>query len=160
MPIPIATLQDELRDVVLPGGRIVIESHESFITDEALRSAPDPDGIAHPAWFIIASLRCMGITVDQLCELAHQEEGDTLLFGNCRVDQFHALRTGHSYVAAARIGDVDSRRTRDGSRLDSIEVVVQLHAEEPGPDEVDVSPSGVAIGEIASTYLFKREVAE
>jgi hypothetical protein len=145
VPIPITALQDELRGKELPGGRIVIEPHEAALGDDALRAEPDPEGAAHPAWFVIASLRCMGITVDELCGLAHQADGDTLLFGSCRVDQRSVLQVGRAYTTSAHIGEVSTKTTRDGSRLDLVEVVVRLR-EETGPE----------VGEISSSYLFKR----
>lgn len=153
MTIPIADLQKELRGRLMPGGRIVIEHHEAAIAEGALRAEPDVDGAAHPAWFMIASLRCMGITVEELCSLARQEEGDTLLFGNCRIEQAETLRVGAAYVAAARIGEVGTRTIRDGSRLDSVEVAVELNE-----DAMDGS-AGAVVGAITSVYLFKRKAA-
>lgn len=145
MAIPFTALRDELQGRDLPGGRIVIEPHEAAIGDDALRAARDPEDAAHPAWFVIASLRCMGITVNELCALAHQADGDTLLFGNCRVDQRDALQVGRAYAASARVGEVSTRTIRDGSRLDLVEVVVRLRED-----------SGAEVGAISSLYLFKR----
>lgn len=134
----------ELGGRELPGGSIVIEPHESVIGDRALRATDDPGDQAHPLWYVIASLRGMGISVDDLCRLAHEGEGDTLLFGSCEVVQDVALTTGAAYMTTARIGEVGSRTTRDGSRLDSVEVVVELHHD------------GSRAGVVTSVYLFKR----
>lgn len=150
MAVTVEALQEALAGRQLPGGQLVIEPYEAFIGEEALRSAPDPQGSAHPAWLIIASLRCMGITVEELCALAHQAEGDTLLFGNCRVEQFSVLRTGHRYTASAAIREISSRTTRDGSRLDRIEVLVRLQD----------AASAADVGQVVSTYLFKRGTEE
>lgn len=147
MTVDVAVLQSDLSGKELPGGHIVIEHHEAFIADRALRAGFDPEGAAHPAWFVIASLRCMGISVEELCTLAHKGEGDTLLFGNCRLDLRQALRPGHSYVTSASIGEVVSRTTRDGARLDSMEVLVRLRE--------DVS-DGAEVGTVVNTYLLKR----
>lgn len=137
-------LRRELTDRALPGGSITIEPHESFIADQALRATDDPQGVAHPIWFVIASLRGMGISVDELCALAHQSDGDTLLFGSCEVTQDAPLQAGREYVTTATVGAVNSRAMRDGSRLDSVEVVVRL------------AEDGTAVGSVVSTYLFKR----
>ncbi|MDI6909232.1 hypothetical protein [Nocardioides sp.] len=156
MTVSIDKLQT-LEGHVLPGGRITIEPHESFIGEEALRAEPGAHGGVHPAWFVIASLRCMGISVDELCALAFQEEGDVLLFGNCRVEQHQPLREGVTYLASAHIGEVSSRTTRDGARLDSVEVIVRLRVQEPSGRDVGASAEVEArAGEIVSTYLFKR----
>jgi hypothetical protein len=146
--ITVDALRKDLQGRELPGGEIVVEAHESAIGDEALRASPDLDGVAHPYWFIVASLRCMGISVDELCSLARQSEHDTLLFGECEVVQDRPLRVGGRYLSHARIADVASRVTRDGSRLDSLVVVVDLH-----------DTDQAAVGTITSTYLFKRGAA-
>jgi len=144
MTISIDDLRADLSGRVLPGGSIVIEPHESAVADGALRANDDPHGVAHPLWFVIASLRGMGISVDDLCALAGQEPGDTLLFGSCEVVQDVPPEPGQGYVTTARVGEVGSRTIRDGSRLDSIEVVVELFH--------DQTPVGV----VTSVYLFKR----
>lgn len=149
MTVDITTMQAELRDMSLPGGEIVIEPYESALADTALRAGFVTEGSAHPVWYVIASLRCMGVSVEELCRLAHHGEGDSLLLGNCRVEQFHDLRTGDTYAASARIGDVSSRTTRDGMRLDSVEVTVELRS------TGETVPGGT-MGSVVSTYLFKR----
>jgi hypothetical protein len=147
MTVPIGTLE-LLQGRALPGGELVIEPHEAFIADDALRSSSGPPEMAHPVWFVMASLRCMGITVEDLCELAHQGPDDVLLLGNCRVEQHEPLACGTPYRATAEIGRVGTRQMRDGSRLDSVDVVVRLVKES--------DQDGVTVGEIVSTYLFKR----
>ncbi|MFI5426644.1 hypothetical protein [Aeromicrobium sp. UC242_57] len=142
--ITIDALRERGEGRVLPGGTIDVLPHEAAIGDLALRAEDEDDGIAHPLWFVIASLRCMGITVEQLCALARQAEGDTLLFGSCEVVQEAPMLVGGTYTSDASIGDVGTRTIRDGSRLDSVEVVVELR------DEVQ------KVGRVASTYLFKR----
>ena len=147
MSIAADSLRAELQGRSLPGGEITVEPHEAAIGDRALRAEDDGQGVAHPFWFIVASLRTMGVSVDDLCALAHQQEGDTLLFGECAVVQDQPLRVGGRYQSTAEITEVGSRTTRDGSRLDSVVVVVQLR---------DVQG---LVGSITSTYLFKRGAA-
>lgn len=142
--ISIDELRTELEGRMLPGGSIDVLAHESAIADLALRAGDDADGIAHPLWFVIASLRCMGITVEELCALAHQGDNDTLLFGSCEVVQDRPMTVGTSYTSSASIGAVGTRTIRDGSRLDSVEVIVKLR------DDIN------DVGHVASTYLFKR----
>lgn len=144
MTISIDDLRTHIAGQQLPGGVVVIEPHESAIGDGAMRAVDDPQGLAHPLWFVIASLRGMGISVEALCALARQGDGDTLLFGSCEVVQDVPLVAGGTYLTTARIGEVGSRTTRDGSRLDSIEVVV------------DLSLGDAYVGAVTSIYLFKR----
>ena len=145
MSVSIDILKDQLTGKVLPGGSIVIEPHEAAIVDDALRATDAADGIAHPFWFIVTSLRCMGISVDELCELATKSESDLLLFGRCDVAQQHPMLVGNSYTATAFISEVGSTTTRDGSRLDHIDVIVTI-----------TDAAEIAVGSVTSRYLFKR----
>lgn len=147
MTISIEALRDEIAGRRLPGGTITVEPHEAFIADRALRSTVEDATDAHPTWFVIASLRCLGITVEELCALAHQGPDDTLLFGRCRIDQREPLRVGGTYAADASIREVATRSMRDGSRLDSVEVEVVLR---------DGADGNVEAGSVTSVYLFKR----
>jgi hypothetical protein len=145
MTVSVDALQTELEGKRLPGGEIVVQAHEAAIGDQALRAEDDGGGVAHPFWFVVASLRGMGIGVEELCQLARQGAEDTLLLGSCTVEQEHPMLVNTRYRTDASIATVGSRTTRDGSRLDSVEVVVSLR------DDADA-----AVGRITSTYLFKR----
>lgn len=133
----------------LPGDTTTISRHQSAITDHALHAAADPDAdeYAHSIWFLIISLRGMGISVDELCALADKREGDTLLFGTCGIDQHQPLSVGHTYRTTASIDSVSRRTTRDGSILDSLTVTVTLF---------DTTAPTDAVGMVTSVYLFKR----
>ena len=134
----------ELEGRGLPGATIAVEPHESQIADHAIRAADGDRRLAHPIWFVIASLRGMGITVGELCELARKAPDDTLLYGGVEIEQDRPLRPGGSYRTTAEVTDVTRKTTRDGSTLDSLSVVVRVFdAAEP-------------CGRITSTYLFKR----
>lgn len=141
---------DELEDLTgreLPGDRLTIEPYEARIADHALladglESAGDP--AAHPLWYVILSLRGMGITVDELCEMAGMREGDTLLLGECEIDQRAPLLAGTTYRTTAEVTRVGRRATRDGAMLDSVEIVVRF-----------LDDTG-ELGSVTSIYLFRR----
>lgn len=146
-----ATLEELkfLEGMALPGGELVIEPHENAILEHAVRApASDPE-FAHPIWFVVISLRCLGISVDELSALAGKTEQDILLFGQCVVDQSASLRVGADYRAAATITSTGSRITRDGVRLDNVDVRTDITAE-----------GGTFAGSVTSTYLFKRGADE
>ncbi|MGB3324255.1 MAG: hypothetical protein WBB05_16765 [Mycolicibacterium fortuitum] len=145
MSVSVEELTQRLTGKVLPGGSIVVEAHESAIVDDALRAGDSAEDLAHPFWFIVTSLRCMGISVDELCALAAQEDGDVLLFGQCDVVQHRPMLVGGTYDAAASISAVGSTTTRDGSRLDSVDVTVHIQDE-----------GAASVGTVTSRYLFKR----
>lgn len=129
----------------LPGGEIVVEPHENAILEHAVR-APRPDpGVAHTVWFVVISLRCLGISVDKLCDLAGKTDEDVLLFGNCEIDQRAPLRVGGRYRAEAVVAATGTRVARDGSRLDNLDVRTDV-----------LSDDGSLAGSVTSVYLFKR----
>ncbi len=131
----------------LPGDTTTITGFESAIADHALL-APTADGkTAHPLWFLVLALRGMGISVDELCDLAQKQHDDTLLFGTCEINQTTSLIVGATYRTAARITETGRRSTRDGSILDSVTVDVRLFDQ-----------TGAEAGSVISVYLFKRGI--
>ncbi|WP_067707126.1 hypothetical protein [Nocardia yamanashiensis] len=143
---------DELRELEgtrLRGGDLVIEPHENAMLERAVRAPGGEPGIAHPMWFVVISLRCSGISVSELCELAGKSEDDTLLFGRCEIEQRATLSVGARYSAQGRIAATGSRTARDGSRLDNVDVRLEI-----------CDGSGARVGAVTSVYLFKRGGAQ
>jgi hypothetical protein len=144
-------MNDDLTEIVglagkrLPGGVTTVTAMESEIADHALLSPGLDPGTAHPLWFLILALRGMGISVDELCELANKGDDDVLLFGTCEIEQLRPISVGDQYRTTAEITATDRRTTRDGSFLDSVTVLVGVY----GTDGTD-------FGSVESVYLFKR----
>jgi hypothetical protein len=141
----LAELSPDLAGRELPGDHTTISEVESRIADHALLRPTDDVSQAHSLWFLVIALRGMGISVDDLCELAAKRPHDTLLFGTCELEQRHPLEVGATYRSTATITDIGRRATRDGSILDSITVLVTLY------DADDRN-----MGSVDSVYLFKR----
>lgn len=147
--VDIDTLTNTLDGRALPGDTITIEAYESDLADYALLSPAEVSGQAHPLWLLILALRGMGISVDELCEMARKREQDTLLFGNCELKQHRPLTASATYDTTANIGSVFRKSTRAGGLLDFVTVTTavfdhgQIGHEEP-------------IGEVVSGYIFKR----
>ncbi|CAB4846926.1 unannotated protein [freshwater metagenome] len=142
---------DDLRQLagrVLPGGSLRIAPYEVAIADDALESPHREGGRPHPIWLVIASLRGLGITVDELCELARKSPQDTLLIGDVEISHRAPLSSGTEYLTTARIGAVDRRETRDGGVLDTLVVIVDV-----------LDDTRATMGQVTSTYLVKRAVA-
>jgi hypothetical protein len=147
-PLPdFETLEAGLLGRQLPGGELTIERRESVIADEALLAPDAETAVAHPIWFVIASLRGLGISVDELCDLAGKRDVDTLLYGGVEIVQSHPLHVGETYRTTAEVTGVERKTTRDGSSLDMVDVVVRVL------DGVEAE-----CGSVASTYLLKRGV--
>lgn len=148
MPPTLEALRDRLEDLRLPGGTIEIAPQESRIADHALRATDGDRELAHPIWFVFASLRGMGITVDELCDLAGKAPEDTLLYGTAEIAQDVPLRVGGHYSTTAQVTGVGRKASRDGSILDSVIVTVR------------VLDGETACGNVTSAYLFKRGSAQ
>lgn len=138
-------LKRELEGLTLPGSPLTISPLESRAIDETARDPQTDSNLAHPIWFVIASLRGMGISVDQLCALARKESDDTLLFGGVEIVQERALEVGRTLNVSAEIVHVARRVTRDGANLDSLTVLNTVAARD-----------GSLVGTVTCTYLFKR----
>lgn len=142
--VSLELLQQELAGKRLPGAELAIPVYENAIATRALRAEINEQEFAHTIWFIVCSLRGMGISVNELCDLAHAGPHDTLLYGEVTIEQELPLRVGGSYRVDAAITDVDRSTLRDGSTLDKVTVFVEL------------SGADARYGTVTSTYLFKR----
>ena len=128
-----------------PQGELRVERYEAAIADYALL-APDEDTvIAHPDWLVFGTLRSMGLSIDELLQLAGLGDDDVLMIGSIEVEHARPLLIEHSYTTRTRIVDVDRRTAGDGAVLDRAVVVVDVFDQ---PEEL--------CGSVRSTYLFKR----
>lgn len=143
-PVSIDLLQQTLAGKRLPGAEVAIPGYENTIATRALRGEVNEQEFAHAIWFIVCSLRGMGVSVNELCDLAHAGPHDTLMYGEVTIEQELPLRVGGSYRVEAVITDVGRSTLRDGSTLDKVTIGVELFCD------------GVRHGAVASTYLFKR----
>ena len=133
----------------LPGSPLTISALESRVIDETARDPHNDSDLAHPIWFVIASLRGMGISVDELCVLAHKGDNDTLLFGGVEVVQEQPLLVGRTLTVSAEIVQVERKSTRDGGAMDSLTILNTV-----------ADSSGDLVGTVTCTYLFKRSTTE
>jgi hypothetical protein len=90
----------------------------------------------------------MGISVDELCVLAGKRDRDTLLLGNCAVDQVQPVRPGQRYRVTASTGPVGRKESRGGGALDFVPVRVAVHD----------AGSGAEVGTVVNDYIIKRGV--
>ena len=145
MTASIELLKKELEGIKLPGSPLTISALESQVVDETARDPHNDTDLAHPIWFVIASLRGMGISVDELCALAHKGDNDTLLFGGVEVVQEQPLVVGRTLNVSSEIVDVERKSTREGGALDSLTI-----------RNVIADSSGDLVGTVTCAYLFKR----
>jgi hypothetical protein len=145
--IEIEDLRRRLDGRRLPGAEIPVERYESALADHALLAPADVEH-AHPLWLVVLALRGMGITVDELCDLAAQRPQDTLLFGNCALEQYRPLPVGHGFRITATVGPVTRKESRSGGALDFITVDVDVH-------DLEASDDG-SVGHVTEGFVIKR----
>lgn len=143
-PVSLERLRQTLAGKRLPGDEIAIPDYENAIATRALRGELTDREHAHSIWFVVCALRGMGVSVNELCELAHAGPNDTLLYGAVSIEQDLPLRVDTSYRVDAVITDVGRSTLRDGSTLDKVTVLVEICL------------GDVRHGTVSSTYLFKR----
>jgi len=129
----------------MPGGNLTIESYESQILDYALCAADGDRILAHPMWFVVASVRCLGVTTAEFCQMAAMNDLDALLFGGVELHQIRPLLVGGDYSTKVDVTGVKRRRARDGATLDCIDIRVEV-----------VDADGNSYGSVISNYLIKR----
>lgn len=132
----------------LPGAIITIERYESALADYALLAPEADSSHAHPLWLLILALRGMGITVDELCELAGKRAQDTLLFGNCAMTQHRPMCVGNAFAVTATIESVARKETKRGGFLDFVTVRATIFDKD--------NPSDAPAGEVVNGFIFKR----
>ncbi|MCK8613799.1 hypothetical protein [Gordonia sp. C13] len=145
--IPIEQLADTLDGRQLPGASLTLEEYESALADYALEAEADDSGHAHPLWLLILALRGMGISVNELCDLAAKRPQDTLLFGTCELNQHRPLSIGRTFTVSAKVRPVSRKTSRAGGVLDFVTIDTIVHA------DLD----GKVVGDIVTGYIFKRE---
>jgi hypothetical protein len=142
--IELDALRAELDGRELPGAELTVERYESALADYALLASPGE--AAHPLWLLILAMRGMGISVDELCELAGKGPDDTLLFGNCEITAHRPLTVDRRYRMAAVAGPVNRKTSRGGGSLDFVPVRVTVHDAERGEE----------VGVVCNNFIFKR----
>lgn len=110
-PYPaIEVLQQRLQGLALPGGGYTITRDNAQRVAHLLQSAAD----VHPVFSCVASLRSLGISIGELCQLCEFELTDGPLLGEFAVRFYSPLAIGQRYQLTARIDSID--RTH-GARL-------------------------------------------
>ena len=122
-----AQLRHELIGRQFPAGTFTIKPHESWLTCDAILSPPLPDGLAHPMYAYYAALGGMGLTIEQLFEIAHSSADDGPMFGEGGVEIHRPLQVGETFTIRGGIEDVVRKSGRSGTfdivsfRLDLID---------------------------------------
>jgi len=120
----VADLEQRLVGHTFPGGTFVVEDYERWLSHDALQSVPLPDGVLHPVWIVLGALRGMGITIDDLIELAAASPDDGVVFGETDYEQHALLRSATEYTVRGGITSVTRRKGKSAGVFDV--VVIEL----------------------------------
>src|SRR5262249_50389796 len=103
-----------------PGGTFVVEDYERWLSHDALQSVVLPDGVLHPVWIVLGALRGMGISIDELIELAGASADDGGVFGETDYEQHLPLLSGAEYTVHGGITSVKRRAGKSGGVFDVV----------------------------------------
>lgn len=131
-----------------PGGVFRVAAYERWLSHDAMHAPRLPDGVLHPVWILLGALRGMGVTIDDLTELAEVGPGDSTVFGETVFEQAEPLRTDVEYRVRGGIRDLARREGRRAGTMDLMTFRLELVA----PDE-----RVVAVSE--QTFVFLRKGA-
>ncbi len=110
-----AQLRDELIGRRFPTGTFTIKPHESWLTCDAILSPPLPDDLAHPMYAYYAALGGMGLTIEELFEIAHSSSDDGPMFGEGGIELHRPLYVGETFTIQGGIQDVVRKSGRSGT---------------------------------------------
>jgi hypothetical protein len=116
----IADLQERLVGHAFPGGTFVVEGYERWLSHDAMQAPTLPDGVLHPAWIVLGALRGMGLTIDELIELAGATPQDGVVFGETDFEQHAPLASDREYRVR---GGVTAVTRRQGKRVGTFDVL-------------------------------------
>jgi hypothetical protein len=138
---------DELRRRLVghrfPGGRFRVAEYERWLSHDAMQAGELAPPALHPVWILLGALRGMGISIEDLIELADATPQDGVVFGETSVDQLRPLQQDVEYTVRGEI--VDLRRKRGRRGLFDL-LTFELHLED-GTEPVAVN---------SQTFVFPR----
>jgi hypothetical protein len=141
-----AALEDRLVGHRFPGGTFVVEDYERWLSHDAIQTGELPPPSLHPVWIVLGVLRGMGITLDDLIELAEGSLEEGVVFGETELEQLEPLAAGVTYRVHGGIKSLVRRRGRRAGVIDIL--TFELHI----TDE-----SGKEFGVSRQAFIFRRK---
>jgi hypothetical protein len=119
-------LQARVVGYQLPGGVFTVADYERFLSHDAMKSPKLPAGVLHPTWVLLGALRGMGMTMEEVSEVAGATEDDVVMFGQSTIDQLVPLRSEISYTVAGEIRSLTQKQGKRGGTMHSYEVELTI----------------------------------
>jgi hypothetical protein len=97
-----------------PGGSFRVAEYERWLSHDAMQAGDLQPPVLHPVWILLGALRGMGITIEELIELADATPEDGVVFGETTLDQRRPLERDVDYAVRGEIVDVQRKQGRRG----------------------------------------------
>ena len=123
----------------------VISAEENRALCATTNVAADPDGLAHPIYYYIATQVAMGQTVAGLCAVCDFDVEDGPMMGNTKVEFSRPLMTGQPYLVRGEIVSLVRKPSRKLGVMDVLEYRLRL-----------VRPDGEPVLVTTNTWVLPR----
>ena len=137
--------QDEREGLVgyrFPGGAFRIEPYEHWLVCDTFLVAPPANGIAHPMYCYYAALGGMGISLEELFDLAGVTADSGVMFGEASIELRTPLRVGTTYQVRGGITDLVRK---EGRRTGVFDILTF---------ELEISTDGGLAGKSSNSFVF------
>lgn len=129
------------------GGAHTIEPYEHWLGCDAMATAPRGD-VAHPMFAYIAGLTDMGLSLEELFQLAGSSSDDGVLFGQTAIEVHTPLRVGATYAVSGEITAVARKSGQQTGTFDIVTFRLEL-----------TSHDGVVAAATTNSFIFPRKDA-
>jgi len=104
----------------LPGGRYRIEDAQNRAFCEAVGATADPQGLAHPLYYYIATQAAMGVSVDELLAMCEFDVNDGPMMVGSDASFTRELKVGIDYAVSGEIVSLVRKPSRAFGTADTL----------------------------------------
>ena len=119
-------------DMSIPGGTYRITREENLALCDAVNTDPDPNGLAHPIFYFIATQVGMGLTVAELCERCDFNVADGPMITRSDAEFEGELQVDTDYDISGEIISLVRKPSRTFGAVDLLTYRLRMDHEETG----------------------------
>lgn len=140
-----ADLERRLTGHAFPGGTFVVEEYERWLAQDAMQAVVPVAPLLHPVWVVLGALRGMGVTIDELMELADARPTDGVVFGETELRQVTPLRADASYRVRGGVTSIVRRTGKRAGVFDALTFELEI-----------LDPDGALAAVSSQTFIIRR----
>jgi hypothetical protein len=140
-----AELEQRLTGHAFPGGTFVVEEYERWLAQDAMLAVRPAAPLLHPVWIVLGALRGMGLSIDELIELADARPTDGVVFGETELRQQQPLRAGANYRVRGGVKSIVRRTGRRAGVFDTLTFELEL-----------LGTDGALVAVSSQTFIIRR----